>query len=119
MWSAITGAALLFLTDNAVIWLAAGNNWLLPTGAVTAIFGAPLLIALLPRLKTRHRRPEAPMRTDLARHHLRLRLALAIVLSLAVVALAFFIGRSGTGAFTLLRPDLFAAIGGLRAPRSA
>ncbi|WP_319518182.1 Fe(3+)-hydroxamate ABC transporter permease FhuB [uncultured Martelella sp.] len=114
IWSAVIGAALLFLTDNAVAWFSQGGGGLVPTGAVTAVFGAPLLIALLSRLKIRHRRPEAALRAEPGA---RTRLGLSAIISLMIVALALFIGRNGTGAFTVLTPDLFAAIAPLRAPR--
>ncbi|PRX09374.1 UNVERIFIED_ORG: iron complex transport system permease protein [Martelella mediterranea] len=115
IWSAIIGAALLFLTDNAVAWFSQGDGGLVPTGAVTAVFGAPLLIALLSRLKIRHRRPEAA--ASRAEPGARTRLGLAAIISLVVLALALFIGRNGTGAFTVLTPDLFAVIAPLRTPR--
>ncbi|MET3598411.1 Fe(3+)-hydroxamate ABC transporter permease FhuB [Martelella mangrovi] len=115
IWSAVIGAALLFLTDNAVAWFSQGGGGLVPTGAVTAVFGAPLLIALLSRLKIRHRRPEAAAsRTEPGA---RTRLGLSAIISLVVLVLALFIGRNGTGAFTILTPDLFAAIAPLRVPR--
>ncbi|AJY45511.1 Fe(3+)-hydroxamate ABC transporter permease FhuB [Martelella endophytica] len=117
IWSSVIGAALLFLTDNAVMMLSTGDIGLVPTGAVTAVFGAPLLIALLPRLKTRHRRPETTMAGAPNHGHIRLRLAIAAALALAAACLAIFVGRTGTGDFALLGPDLLASVGGLRAPR--
>ncbi|WP_322103079.1 Fe(3+)-hydroxamate ABC transporter permease FhuB [Paraburkholderia sp. J41] len=56
VWAPLTGAALLWLTDELV--RCAGDNdlfaaHLIPTGSVTAMLGVPLLVALLPRLATR------------------------------------------------------------------
>lgn len=48
----VTGALLLFISDQIVILLA--SYWKeIPTGTVTAVVGAPGLILLLPRLKER------------------------------------------------------------------
>ncbi len=50
-WAPLLGAALLWLTDQLVLLASGGGGELLPTGAVTAIFGSPLLLWLLPRLR--------------------------------------------------------------------
>ncbi|MFB2603065.1 iron chelate uptake ABC transporter family permease subunit, partial [Rhizobium phaseoli] len=50
IWSPVAGAGLLLLTDEAIELLAPGD--FVPTGAVTALLGGPILIALLPRLAT-------------------------------------------------------------------
>ncbi|WP_192459224.1 Fe(3+)-hydroxamate ABC transporter permease FhuB [Musicola keenii] len=52
LWLApLLGALLLCLTDQLLQWLA--TVWLdVPTGAATALLGAPLLLWLLPRLRT-------------------------------------------------------------------
>ncbi len=59
VWSPLIGAGLLFLADSMLQLAAGGFGDFLPTGAVTAIFGSPLLLALLPRLKIRHRIQQA------------------------------------------------------------
>jgi ferric hydroxamate transport system permease protein len=64
-WSPLIGAGLLFLAD-AILQQASGTlGDFIPTGAVTAVFGSPLLLALLPRMKIRHKIQEvasaAPM----------------------------------------------------------
>lgn len=51
VWSPLIGAALLLATDSAVQWIAGAASAFLPTGAVTAVFGSPLLLLLLPRLR--------------------------------------------------------------------
>lgn len=51
--SALCGAGLLWVTDQAVQGLAGAFDDVLPTGAVTALFGAPLLLWMLPRLHLR------------------------------------------------------------------
>ncbi|WP_442878718.1 Fe(3+)-hydroxamate ABC transporter permease FhuB [Brenneria sp. g21c3] len=52
LWLApLLGALLLGVTDQLVIWLS--GVWReVPTGAATAVIGAPLLLWLLPRLRT-------------------------------------------------------------------
>jgi len=60
-WSPLIGAALLFFADSVLQLVAGELGEFLPTGAVTAIFGSPLLLALLPRLKIRHRIQQSPV----------------------------------------------------------
>ncbi|HSH40876.1 MAG TPA: iron chelate uptake ABC transporter family permease subunit, partial [Arenicellales bacterium] len=48
----LLGGLLLLLTDQFVQWLGAYTTGLLPTGAVTALLGAPLLLWLLRRVRT-------------------------------------------------------------------
>ena len=50
VWSSLIGATLLLLTDTAVQLLAGQFSDFLPTGAVTAVFGSPLMLILLGRL---------------------------------------------------------------------
>ncbi|UAW98438.1 Fe(3+)-hydroxamate ABC transporter permease FhuB [Halopseudomonas nanhaiensis] len=51
IWTPLLGAALLWLADLSLQQLAGERSELLPTGAVTALLGAPLLLWLLPRLR--------------------------------------------------------------------
>jgi len=56
VWAPLTGAALLWLTDELVRFAAQAELFsahLIATGSVTALVGVPLLVALLPRLRTR------------------------------------------------------------------
>lgn len=114
--------ALLLLATDAALQLASGVfRDLLPTGAVTAVFGSPLLLLLLPRLKTRHRAlgaaelASAPSRR---RAGSRRGLLLALGGALAVlVVLALFLGRIpggawsfGAEAFALRWPRVLAAL---------
>ena len=89
----------------------------LPTGAVTAIFGSPLLLFLLPRLRASVRPPfEASVPQAAARFSPALRLALCVSLALSLVAV-LFLGRDATGAWQILPPDAWAEILPWRAPR--
>ncbi|MCR4268926.1 iron chelate uptake ABC transporter family permease subunit, partial [Nitratireductor sp. ZSWI3] len=53
IWAPLIGALLLTVTDLAVQLLASISSISLPTGAVTAFLGAPVLLWLLPRLGRR------------------------------------------------------------------
>jgi ferric hydroxamate transport system permease protein len=56
LWAPVFGALLLWLTDAAVQAIGASGVFgarLIPTGAVTALFGAPMLLWLLRQLKSR------------------------------------------------------------------
>lgn len=51
IWAPLCGAALLWLTDGLVLLVPTGYREI-PTGAATALLGAPVMLALLPRLHT-------------------------------------------------------------------
>lgn len=56
LWAPLFGAALLWLTDEVVQTISIRGifgSQLIPTGAVTSLFGAPMLLWLLRRLKSR------------------------------------------------------------------
>lgn len=98
LWAPLLGGALLLLTDQVVLLVSGGGGELLPTGAVTAIFGSPLLLWLLPRLRfapdpTRLR---TGGETDRAEHPGRLLTGLALALPLLfLVVLALGQGPAG------------------------
>lgn len=54
----LLGAVLLLLTDLAVQYFSGSVSALLPTGGVTALLGAPLLLWLIPRLRLGAGRPQ-------------------------------------------------------------
>lgn len=97
LWAPLIGAALLCLTDQLVWFL--GEQ--LPTGAVTALLGAPLLLWMLPRLALGGRPETPPMAAEPGRAPGFLRAAiigLAILAGLVVIALA--LGRAPSGTVT-------------------
>lgn len=51
IWAPLCGAGLLWLTDQLVLLIPSGYREM-PTGAATALLGAPMLLLLLPRLRT-------------------------------------------------------------------
>lgn len=117
VWSCLIGASLLFFAD-AVLQLAAGGlGDFLPTGAVTAIFGSPLLLALLPRLKIRHRIQQAAPRPASARLSERSAMSIAVICVLAIVALSLFLGRGPSGNWSFLSGEFFDDILAIRAPK--
>jgi ferric hydroxamate transport system permease protein len=52
LWSGVISALLLLVTDLSVQLFGEGSALFLPTGSVTAVIGSPLLLMLLPRLKS-------------------------------------------------------------------
>jgi ferric hydroxamate transport system permease protein len=95
------GALLLWLADQAVQRLSGAMGDLLPTGAATALFGAPLMLLLLTRL---HRATRLPARgAQAARVHvvdaavLRRRALGLVLLTLAAGTLALDLGRGAHG----------------------
>ncbi|WP_428944022.1 Fe(3+)-hydroxamate ABC transporter permease FhuB [Pantoea sp. FN060301] len=94
----LIGMLLLWLADQVVIWLT--DNWReISTGTATAIIGAPLLLWLLPRLRTGGTPPamNAGDNVPVERHRVLLWALLggALLLILSVVALSF--GRDAHG----------------------
>jgi len=116
LWSSLIGAALLLSADVAVQLAAGAFSDFLPTGAVTAIFGTPVLLLLLRKLKTRHRVIAAPLP---ARRRLSAAQAAAIgfgALAVAVIV-AIFVGRAFDGTWTWLAGDMVREMLSLRMPR--
>ncbi len=99
IWSPLIGAALLWLADQLAQLCAARFGMAMPTGAITTLIGAPLLLVMLRRL--RGRRDVAPATTQpsapISPRGLRV-VALASALGLAlVVVLSLTLGRGLAG----------------------
>lgn len=117
VWSSVTGALLLLVADETVQLLAGDLGDFLPTGAVTAVFGSPLLLLMLPKLRIRHRlqksvgpaRPEIPP--------LRSMLWAALLLTVLAVAISLMLGRPADGGWGWLSGDLLNDILPMRAPK--
>ena len=98
MLAPLLGALLLWLTDQVMIWLT--QVWReIPTGAATALFGAPLLLWLLPRLRSAATPPPMNLgdRVPAERGHLWGWAALAATVLLAGIAVALMFGQNSTG----------------------
>nr|WP_102958069.1 Fe(3+)-hydroxamate ABC transporter permease FhuB [Mangrovicella endophytica] len=115
------GALLLLLADLAVQLAAGASADFLPTGAVTALVGSPVLLWLLPRLTTRLRKDAAadpaPSRRSGGRHSPATPIVVLGVLLLALAACALLIERAPDGSWRLLAAADMADILPYRWPR--
>ncbi|MGR6425568.1 Fe(3+)-hydroxamate ABC transporter permease FhuB [Aeromonas veronii] len=98
LWAPILGALLLAATDLLLQSLSRFWPVLIPTGAMTALLGAPLLLWLIPRLGIKSGTPKANAGLLVARHPAPARLIglLLVGLLLAVVA-TLLLGQGMTG----------------------
>jgi ABC-type Fe3+-siderophore transport system permease subunit len=115
----LIGATLLWLTDQLVQMTGGVSGGLLPTGAVTALFGSPILLWLLPRLRANL----VPPRIDGGGQVLRARhpgLLLAVLGGILILALALslLLGRTPDSAWALASMDELMALAPWRAPRA-
>ncbi|MEV3827662.1 Fe(3+)-hydroxamate ABC transporter permease FhuB [Aeromonas caviae] len=100
LWTPILGALLLAATDLLLQTLSRFWPVLIPTGAMTALLGAPLLLWLIPRLGIKQSSPKANSSLQLARHPAPTRLVGLMVLGLAaavIASLLFGQGMDGWG----------------------
>ncbi|MBB3454908.1 iron complex transport system permease protein [Rhizobium sp. BK313] len=116
-WSPLIGAGLLLFADAAIQLVAGQLGEFLPTGAVTAIFGSPLLLLLLPRLKVRHRVLELKERSRSWAPAGMSVLAVALVVLLVAVVVGVFVGRGIDGTWSLPDAALFDKIVPMRLPK--
>ena len=117
VWSTAIGALLLLATDCAVTLISGVSSEFLPTGAVTAVFGSPLLLLLLPKLRALA--PPAMVSRVTSSHRPSGR-ALPILLALAVlvlVAIVLLLGRDGAGNWQILPVAEWNAVLPWRGPR--
>ena len=112
VWSPLIGGSLLWLVDRMTLLLPFPSE--IPTGAVTALLGAPLVMLLLGRLK--HEAPGAPAGAVAANASSRLTWSM-LGLCLAAAVVAVCLGRGG-GGWAWSWPMLDEATA-LRAPRVA
>jgi ABC-type Fe3+-siderophore transport system permease subunit len=116
VWSTLIGAFLLLLTDVALQLLAGAHAEFVPTGAVTAILGSPLLLMLLPRLRAFTRPALAAPARSAATGSPRLMAALLALAAVAILLAALFVGRDAAGGWQFLPRDLWQTILPFRAP---
>src|SRR5476649_582477 len=95
--SCLLGALLLLFSDQCMILLA--RRWQeIPTGAATALFGAPLLLWLLPRLRdSRIAQTDQAPAMAAARRLTPMGLLAGLILLMAIIILALALGRDGDG----------------------
>lgn len=98
LWAPILGALLLAATDLLLQSLSRFWPVLIPTGAMTALLGAPLLLWLIPRLSIKSGAPKSNAGLLVARHSAPARLIglLLVGLLLAMVA-TLLLGQGMTG----------------------
>ncbi|RVA57424.1 iron ABC transporter permease, partial [Mesorhizobium sp. M7A.F.Ca.CA.001.08.1.1] len=113
VWSPLVGGALLWLTDRLVQHLPFAGE--IPAGTATALLGAPLLLFLLPRMRTTPER-QADMMSSvrLPTNGLPLIAGLLALILAVVVAMGF--GRGAGGWHWIASEDLTELLA-LRAPR--
>ncbi|MGN5103539.1 Fe(3+)-hydroxamate ABC transporter permease FhuB [Aeromonas caviae] len=97
LWAPILGAMLLAATDLLLQTLSRFWPVLIPTGAMTALLGAPLLLWLIPRLGIKQSAPKANSSLQLARHPAPTRLVGLMVLGLAAAVIASLLFGQGMG----------------------
>lgn len=95
LWGPILGALLLTATDLLLQTLS--NVWpvLIPTGAMTALLGAPLLLWLIPRLALKSGSPKGASGLSVARHPAPTRLLTLLLLGLGLAIIGSLLVGQG------------------------
>ncbi|MER9375135.1 Fe(3+)-hydroxamate ABC transporter permease FhuB [Mesorhizobium sp. M0491] len=113
VWSPLVGGALLWLTDRLVQHLPFAGE--IPAGTATALLGAPLLLFLLPRMRTTPER-QADMMSSVRLPTNGLPLIAGLLALILAVVLAIGFGRAAGGWHWIASADLTELLA-LRAPR--
>ena len=116
-WSSVIGALLLLLTDATLQNLAGVSAEFLPTGAVTAVLGSPLLLLLLPRLKTATRPPSYMPVSHAWAIPFRTSAVIAVTVFVLLITLTILVGRAPSGEWQIAPPDRWNEIMIWRLPR--
>lgn len=121
IWSGILGALALLVTDLGVQLASGKAGAFIPTGAVTAVIGSPLLLLLLSRLRTRTHQdavgePALKLQPSGRRWGLPVNLAIGAGL-LAVAILLLLLGRAADGSWQVLSAHAFSDVMPWRVPR--
>jgi ferric hydroxamate transport system permease protein len=116
-WSSVVGGLLLLLTDAALQNLAGVSAEFVPTGAVTAVLGSPLLLLLLPRLKTATRPPSqmTPGRSLIIPS--RPFALVAVTVLVLLVTFTILVGRAPSGEWQITPINQWAEVMTWRLPR--
>ena len=117
-WSPLIGALLLWLTDAAVTVLSGPLASFVPTGAITAVVGSPLLFLLLPRMRVGERRPPAERSARTPRRvnaPLMLGVLAALLAGLAIAAV--LVGRATDGGWETVTASVLPTVLDWRLPR--
>ena len=121
-WSTIFGALLLVVTDLAVQVIGGDGGAFIPTGAVTAVIGSPLLLVFLSRLRSHEPQllaVDASMPVRAPRPALNAPVW-AFLAAGAFLCLCFLplIGRAPDGSWFILPADMFGDVMPWRLPRT-
>ncbi|WP_020178743.1 Fe(3+)-hydroxamate ABC transporter permease FhuB [Methylopila sp. M107] len=118
VWGTAIGASLLFSTDALLQALEAWTGVVVPTGAATALIGAPTLLWLAPRIRATPPPSVMTARSLPRLRHVGVALA-ALAGAAALVAVASLaIGRTPDGGFALTSGTAFADLLPWRWPRT-
>ncbi|MCD4561984.1 Fe(3+)-hydroxamate ABC transporter permease FhuB [Lelliottia nimipressuralis] len=97
MLAPLIGALILWLSDQIILWLA--RVWMeVSTGSVTALIGAPLLLWLLPRLRSMSAPAmDAGDKVYAERQHIHWFVLTGLIVLLIVAWIALSLGRDASG----------------------
>ncbi|HDU8492878.1 TPA: Fe(3+)-hydroxamate ABC transporter permease FhuB [Aeromonas hydrophila] len=95
LWAPVLGALLLAATDLLLQSLSRSGSVLIPTGAMTALLGAPLLLWLIPRLGIKSGTPKANAALLVARHPAPARLVGLMLMGLVLAVIASLLFGQG------------------------
>ncbi|WP_246702579.1 Fe(3+)-hydroxamate ABC transporter permease FhuB [Starkeya sp. ORNL1] len=112
----IAGAVVLSITDSAVQLAGSGFADLAPTGAATALLGGPLLLWLLPRVRSTDRAPAGLVAPLSMLKPSSGNATPLLLLAAALIVLALLVGRGPDG-WDIATGDLFSELLAFRGPR--
>ncbi|WP_447838882.1 Fe(3+)-hydroxamate ABC transporter permease FhuB [Aeromonas salmonicida] len=95
LWAPVLGALLLAATDLLLQSVSRFWPMLIPTGAMTALLGAPLLLWLIPRLSLKSGTPKASTVLLVARHPAPTRLITLLLLGLGLAIIGSLLFGQG------------------------
>ncbi|WP_429234176.1 Fe(3+)-hydroxamate ABC transporter permease FhuB [Aeromonas salmonicida] len=95
LWGPVLGALLLAVTDLLLQSVSRFWPMLIPTGAMTALLGAPLLLWLIPRLSLKSGTPKASTGLLVARHPAPTRLITLLLLGLGLAIIGSLLFGQG------------------------
>lgn len=95
LWAPVLGALLLAATDLLLQSVSRFWPMLIPTGAMTALLGAPLLLWLIPRLSLKSGTPKASAGLLVARHPAPTRLITLLLLGLRLAIIGSLLFGQG------------------------
>ncbi|MDQ1884071.1 Fe(3+)-hydroxamate ABC transporter permease FhuB [Aeromonas salmonicida] len=95
LWAPVLGALLLAATDLLLQSVSRFWPMLIPTGAMTALLGAPLLLWLIPRLSFKSGTPKASTGLLVARHPAPTRLITLLLLGLGLAIIGSLLFGQG------------------------